>query len=159
MDVCKQLMAALGGAFAVAKGADYWEARLQWPAKEPHVLLVIDDNESLAVLFRRYLTGHNWQVLGATNGAEVRHIIAHTRPTVIVLDVMMPGEDGWELLMALKSNDHARNIPVIICSVLNEPRLAVELGANGYLQKPVNQPALVQLLAEWVPVDPSPLPG
>lgn len=156
LDVCRQLVEALGGTFTAVKDTGHWEALLLWPVKEPDVLLVIDDNERLAVLFQRYLAGQNWQVLGATNGTEVRQTIAHTRPTVIVLDVMMPGEDGWELLIALKNADTTRDIPVIICSVLNEPRLAVELGANSYLQKPVNRQALVQALAELRQADPSP---
>lgn len=97
-------------------------------AQDPEILLVIDDNEDLVTLFRRYLAGHNWQVVGATNGAEVRRIMAQAHPTLIVLDVMMPGQDGWELLLALKKDENTRNIPVIICSVLNEPRLALAPG-------------------------------
>lgn len=149
LDVCRQLVKALGGTFSAVKETDHWEARLTWLVNVPNVLLVIDDNENLAVLFRRYLAGHNWQILGATSGAEAREIVLQTRPTVIVLDVMMPGEDGWELLMRLKEDEAIRDIPIIICSVLNEPRLALELGAALYLQKPVDQPTLVQTLSGW----------
>ncbi len=155
LDVCRQLVEALGGAFQTRKDAGRWEARLMWGRRAPDVLLVIDDNESLAVLFQRYLAQHNWQVVGITSGTQARQAIAEIGPSVIMLDVMIPGEDGWELLVALKNNENTRDIPVIICSVLNEPRLALELGAMMYFQKPVDQQTLVQALAEWRQANPN----
>jgi len=156
LDVCHQLMMALGGRLHVEPGGgDRWEACLAWPAAVPRVLLAIDDNEGLIDLFRRYLVSYNWQVIGATNGAKARQVIAETRPTVIALDVMMPGEDGWEFLMAFKENEDTRNIPVIVCSVLNEPQLALELGAAAYLAKPVTQRALLRALTPWSRTDTS----
>ena len=157
--VCHQLMMALGGRLHVeSEGRDRWEAYLAWPVAMPRVLLAIDDNEGLIDLFRRYLASYNWQVIGATGGAEARQVIAETRPTVIALDVMMPGEDGWEFLMAFKENEDTRNIPVIVCSVLNEPQLALELGAAAYLAKPVTQRALLRALTSWSQTDASPGP-
>lgn len=150
LDICRQLMVALGGRLHLeAKSSDQWEARLAWPAAVSCVLLVIDDNEGFIDLFRRYLAGHNWQVVGATNSAEARQIMAERRPTIIALDVMMPKEDGWEFLMALKTNEDTQDIPVIVCSVLNEPQLALTLGATAYLAKPVTQQALLRALAAW----------
>jgi Amt family ammonium transporter len=61
----------------------------------------------------------------------------------------MPDEDGWEILMRLKSDPKSEDIPVIICSVLNEPQLGRALGAVDYLTKPVSQQALLQALAPW----------
>lgn len=159
-DICRQLMAALGGRLHLeAQRADRWEARLAWPTSVLRVLLVVDDNEGLIDLFRRYLVGSNWQVIGATSGGEARQVIAETQPTVIALDVMMPGEDGWEFLMALKGDEAARDIPVIVCSVLREPQLALTLGAAAYLPKPVTQQALLEALAPWEHPDASPAPS
>ncbi|HEC35695.1 MAG TPA: response regulator [Anaerolineae bacterium] len=150
LDVCRQLMAAMGGRLHLeAENGAGWEARLAWPAAVPRVLLVVDDNEGFVDLFRRYLAGHTWQVIGATSSTEARQIIAETRPTVIALDVMMPREDGWEFLIALKTSTETRDIPVIVCSVLNEPQLALTLGAVTYLAKPVTQQALLRALAPW----------
>ncbi|RLC62265.1 MAG: hypothetical protein DRI79_05660 [Chloroflexi bacterium] len=150
LEICRQLMTAMGGRLCLEdRGDDYWEARLAWPAAMPRVLLVVDDNEGFVDLFRRYLAGHNWRVIGATSSAEAREIIAETRPTVIALDVMMPAEDGWEFLMALKTNRETKDIPVIVCSVLNEPQLALTLGAVAYLAKPVTQQTLLRALAPW----------
>lgn len=150
LDVCRQLMAAMGGTFQLeVEAGKRWQARLAWPTPVPRILLAVDDNEGLIDLFRRYLVDHNWQVVGANTGAEARQVLAEIRPAVIALDVMIPGEDGWELLMSLKTDHDTRDIPVIICSVLNEPQLALELGAAAYLQKPVTQQALLRALLPW----------
>jgi CheY-like chemotaxis protein len=150
IEVCCQLMAAMRGTlYQGATEHGDWEARLAWPVAELCVLLVVDDNAAFVDLFRRYLAGYNWQVVGATTGAKARQIIAEARPTVIALDVMMPREDGWEFLMALKADADIRDIPVVVCSVLNEPQLALTLGAAAYLAKPVAQQALLRALAPW----------
>lgn len=149
LEVCHQLLVAMRGVLRLEVTKESWEARLVWPVAEPRILLVVDDNTSFVDLFRRYLAGQNWEVLGAANSTEARLIIAETRPTVITLDVMMPQEDGWEFLMALKKEPDTRNIPVLVCSVLNEPQLALTLGAAAYLAKPVTQQALLQALAPW----------
>ena len=103
LDICRQLTSAMGGTLRLEKeGRDLWEARLAWPVSVSRVLLVVDDNEDLVDLFRRYLAGYKWQVIGASNGVEARRIITEGQPTLIALDVMMPEEDGWEFLLALK---------------------------------------------------------
>lgn len=157
LEICAQLMQTMGGALCVDEnpaidGAErYWRARLEWPQRATPTLLIIDDNEAFIALFRRYVTSTDWHVTGATNGTTARQLAAELTPHVIVLDVMMPQEDGWELLRALKSNPHTASIPVLICSILNEPQLAITLGAAGYLPKPVSQTALLRALAPWHP--------
>lgn len=148
LEVCAQLMQALGGELQVEHTfGGLWQARLAWPTEAIHTLLVVDDNQDFANLFRRYLASHSWRVVGAADGEQARQAIAEHLPTAIILDVMMPREDGWELLMALRASEATRATPIIICSVLNEPRLAQALGADGYLTKPVNQQALLRALA------------
>lgn len=152
LDIGRQLMAEMGGAFQLTTPAPcVWEVRLTWPKSPSPILLVIDDNQDFVDLFRRYLAAGNWRVLGAADSATARQIIAETRPTIIILDVMMPKEDGWEFLMAAKADATLRDLPILICSVLNEPQLATTLGAAGYLPKPVTQPALLEALAPWTP--------
>lgn len=150
LEVCTRLMGAMGGTLKVERNSEErWEALLAWPALAPYTLLVIDDNQDFVDLFRRYLVGHSWRVVGAADGRQAREILAELDPTVIILDVMMPREDGWELLMALRAWETTRTTPIIICSVLNEPRLAETLGANAYLTKPVTQQALLRVLEPW----------
>lgn len=150
LEVCGRLMEAMGGALRLERAAaGRWEARLAWPAEAAYTLLVVDDNQDFVDLFRRYLAGHSWRVIGAADGERARETLAQLEPTVIILDVMMPREDGWELLVALRAAEATRDTPIIICSVLNEPRLAETLGASGYLTKPVTQQALLRALAPW----------
>ena len=138
----------MGGTLEVRAAHNAWEAACAWhPAGQP-VLLVIDDNADFIDLLRRYLSGQPWLVLGAAEGVAARRVLAETTPTLILLDVMLPREDGWELLLALRSSEATRAIPVLICSALREPELAPALGAAGYLAKPVEQAALLEALAE-----------
>jgi CheY-like chemotaxis protein len=148
--LCAELMDAMGGCFEREQLApERCLLRLRWPLTVAPSLLVIDDNEGFLELHRRYLAGHYWRVYGAISGAEAREIIAESRPTVILLDVLMPQEDGWDLLVALKGAEATRDIPVIVCSVLKEAQLALSLGAAAYLPKPVTEASLLQALAPW----------
>lgn len=139
------LMRLMGGEVIAQAG----EVRLRWPASAAPIktLLVIDDNADLIQLFRRYLTGHAWRVVGAGNLSEAIATASEAKPDAVVLDVMLPGQDGWEVLRALKSHERTRHAPVIICSVMRQPELASQLGAAGYLKKPVTQAQLLQALA------------
>jgi len=149
MDTCRQLMATMAGHVQTSETGDSRRVRFVWRAPNERRLLVIDDNEGFEELFRRYLAGHGWEVIGARNGAQARTLIAQTQPTAVMLDVLMPQEDGWELLMALQRDESTRAIPIIVCSVINQPQVAITLGAAACLPKPVTQQALLRVLAPW----------
>jgi len=156
LEIGLQLLVVMGGRLQFDQiGPRQWEARLIWRSVAPQVLLVIDDNAGLADLFRRYLVGEHWQVLSATSGAEARQLMQQARPTAVILDVIMPEEDGWDLLVRLRSNDNTRTIPVIVCSILDDPQMVKALGATACLQKPVTRSALLEALALYVQVEPS----
>ncbi len=149
LDVCRGVMRVVGGSLLVDEQGEQWQARLIWPASVQHVLLLIDDNEGFADLFRRYLAGQPWRLIHAPDGSTARQILAEITPAVIILDVMMPREDGWEILIALRDNTATQDIPVIICSVMNEAHMAEALGAQAYLTKPVTQITLLHTLRPW----------
>jgi CheY-like chemotaxis protein len=150
MDTCRQLVATMAGHIEIATAIDNTRhARFTWLTPTPCRLLVIDDNEGFEELFRRYLVGHGWEVIGARDGTQARTLIAQVQPTAILLDVLMPQEDGWELLMALQRDESTRAIPIIVCSVINQPQVAVALGATACLPKPVTQQALLRVLEPW----------
>jgi len=160
LGVCRRLMAAMGGLLRLdTSQGSCWEAALVWPTPTARTLLVVDDNRSFADLFHRYLAGRGWRVIGACNGAQARQSIARVRPDVITLDVLMPQEDGWELLMAFTTGADTCHIPIIVCSVLEEPELALSLGATAYLPKPVTERSLLRALAPWNRAAPSPGPA
>jgi CheY-like chemotaxis protein len=147
--MCSQFMASMGGELHIIAGAQQWEARLVWPAPAQRTLLVIDDHQDFTDLVRRYVAGQVWRVVGAANGAAARRLLEEMQPSVILLDVMMPKEDGWEILMALRADERTRDTPIIICSIMSEPRLARSFGATASLSKPVTQDALLRALAPW----------
>jgi CheY-like chemotaxis protein len=110
-------------------------------------MLVIDDNQGLVELFQRYLTGEEVQLIDARDGPEGLRLAEERAPDVILLDVMMPQQDGWEILQRLKAQESTRYIPVIVCSVLDDPELAYSLGAAGFLAKPVSRTQLLRALS------------
>jgi len=109
-------------------------------------VLVVDDNEGLVELLGRYLTGHNCRVAAALSGQEGLKLTQELLPDAIVLDVMMPEMDGWEFLQRLRANSQTTDIPVIICSVFNDPELAYSLGASAILAKPVRRQDILDAL-------------
>jgi CheY-like chemotaxis protein len=122
--------------------------RLTLPGMPMHAVLLIDDNRSIHHLFRRYLSGLPYQLLSAYDAPTGLAVAQSDRPEAIIVDIMMPDQDGWELLAALKDSGSTRQTPVLICSVLDQEALAISLSASGYLKKPVTQNALLTALEE-----------
>ncbi len=111
-------------------------------------VLVIDDNEGLVELLERYLTGHACRVVAAASGREGLQLAQEVIPDAIVLDVMMPEMDGWEVLQTLRTRPQTAAIPVIICSVFHDPELAYSLGATLFLPKPVSRDDVLTALRQ-----------
>lgn len=115
-------------------------------SKRRSLLLIIDDNEGLLHLLQRYLTDDVYTVMPVPNTEQGLNIIPQLRPDAIILDVMMPGMDGWEVLQRLRTRQETQFTPVIICSVINDPELAFALGASQYVAKPVTRESLLLAL-------------
>ncbi len=115
------------------------EATLWLQRGNPVSVLVIEDNPGAVELYRRYLSATGWQLHHTADPRAAREIAAETRPDVIVLDIMMPRLDGWSVLQSLRQSPTTAEIPVLICSVVEQPELAAALGAEAYLTKPVAQ--------------------
>jgi CheY-like chemotaxis protein len=116
-------------------------------ARRPMVL-VIDDNEGLAELLKDSLAGQSCDVAAALTGQEGLRLARKLGPETIVLDVMMPGIDGWEILQRLRNHPQTATVPVIVCSVINNPDLAYSLGASLYLPKPVSREDVLKALRQ-----------
>lgn len=111
-------------------------------------LLVIDDNQGLVELLQRYLTGQALRVWTATDSTLGFDMACQIVPAAIILDVMMPGVDGWELLQRLRAYPATAHIPIMICSVFNDPELAFSLGASAVIAKPVDRSAILAVLSQ-----------
>jgi CheY-like chemotaxis protein len=144
----KQLTQLLGWKLIETTSTDEMR-RIEIHTTNPNpIILIIDDNEGLVDLLDRYLSGHAYQVLSANRGMDGLNLAQKTLPDAIVLDVMMPEMDGWELLQRLKAQPQTRHIPVIICSVFNDPELAYSLGASLFVPKPVTRDDILAALRE-----------
>jgi len=110
-------------------------------------ILVVDDDAAVRDVLRTTLARGGHDVLAAASGMEGLVRAQEERPDLVLLDVMMPGMDGWEVLKLLKLDAATREIPVVIVSVRAEPRdriRALQEGAVDYVAKPF---ALEELLA------------
>jgi CheY-like chemotaxis protein len=111
-------------------------------------VLVIDDDPAVHEVVQRTLGREGFSVLGATSGAEGIATARAIRPAVILLDVMMPGQDGWQVLRALKGDATLADTPVVMATVLDERPLAESLGAADYLIKPIDRDELRRVIED-----------
>lgn len=123
---------------------------LHWRRFEKPTILIVDDNPGMARLFARYLAGHGYRVASTTNGREAVDLAANGNAQLVLLDVMMRDMDGWAVLQQLKADRRTQGILVLICSVINEPELAMTLGAAGLIAKPVSREQLLHAVARIV---------
>ncbi len=114
-----------------------------------HPVLVIDDDPATRDLISRFLEREGFAVQTASDGASGLSLARELRPCAILLDVMMPGVDGWTVLATLKADLKLAAIPVIMVTGVNERSLAYSLGAADYLTKPVEWDRLRQLMERY----------
>lgn len=122
------------------------------PRPASHVVVIEDDRASLDLL-TAYLSGIDVQVTAARDGRTGLETVRQVRPAAVLLDIRLPGLDGWSVLHALKAGPDTREIPVIIVSMVDEPASGADLGVASYLVKPVSRGDLVAALSSvGVPV-------
>jgi CheY-like chemotaxis protein len=109
-------------------------------------VVVVDDDPQVCELLTRTLTREGLRVKTAQSGLEGLQLIRETRPQVIILDVMMPGMDGWAVLVQLKSDSALLDIPVIMLTIVDDKKMGYALGAADYMTKPIDRERLVVIL-------------
>jgi excisionase family DNA binding protein len=115
---------------------------------QPRVL-VIDDDEPLLDVMAEMLGAGGWQVETARHGFLGGYLLGLRRPDAIVLDIMMPGLDGFEALSLLRRRPEAKGIPVVACTSLQGPEIEARLDAAGFdafVRKPLDFTALLRTL-------------
>jgi PAS domain S-box-containing protein len=115
------------------------------------LVLIVDDEVPARELLASYLQPE-YRVALAASGVEALKEAQRLRPDAITLDVMMPGSDGFETLVALRKNPATADIPVIILSIVDQKQVGFALGAADYLIKPVRKPILLEAIHRHVPV-------
>jgi signal transduction histidine kinase/CheY-like chemotaxis protein len=116
------------------------------PAGTSDDVLIIEDDPSAVRLLRTYLEADGYTVRAASDGEAGLDDARSKRPGAIVLDVLLPGMDGWEVLRALKAEPDLRDVPVIIATVVDEREVGLALGAVDYFLKPIAREALLDRL-------------
>jgi two-component system alkaline phosphatase synthesis response regulator PhoP/two-component system response regulator ResD len=107
------------------------------------LILVVDDEENIADLSKLYLQKEGYEVIVANDGDEALRLFRSRQPTLVVLDLMLPGKDGWEVTRQLRRDS---NVPIIMLTARSEDVdriVGLELGADDYLTKPFNPRELV----------------
>ena len=111
------------------------------------LVLVIDDDPAARDLMERVITKEGFLVETAASGPVGLELARKLHPSVIALDVMMPGMDGWAVLVALKADPATAGIPVVMTTIVDSQHVGLALGAADYLVKPVDRDHLLAALA------------
>jgi len=148
--LARQLLERAGGGLRLIHNPGKLEIAMSISALAQTPVLVIDDNPDTILLFQRYAQGTRFSVVGAGGPAEFFELLEKIRPQVILMDVMMPGLDGWDLLSQIRAERQAAGAAIIICSILPQADLARSLGADGFLQKPVLPQDFLKALEDQV---------
>jgi signal transduction histidine kinase/CheY-like chemotaxis protein len=128
-----------------------------WPSAPARGdVLVVEDDPGAVRLLRAYLEPEGIELRVAEDAETALALARSHRPNAIVLDVILPGIDGWDLLRTLKGDRELRDIPVVIVTVVDERELGFALGAVDYLVKPVSRDALLGAMARYSPSSATP---
>ena len=120
------------------------------------LIMCIDDDEVTRRLLERLIRNAGWDVITAGSGSDALEKVKKTRPDIILLDIMMPEMDGYQVCSKLQKNDETSYIPVIFVTVLGEEQdkaRAFSVGAADYLVKPIKKDDLLQKIHKHIKTD------
>ena len=120
------------------------------PLADHAMVLAIEDSADTLDLWRRYLTDTRFLLVEAGPPEQAVQRAVGLRPQLILLDVMMPGVDGWQVLSQLKAQEALAGTPVVVCTILPQESLARTLGANGFIRKPIMGQAFREALERQI---------
>jgi DNA-binding response OmpR family regulator len=116
----------------------------------PTKILVIDDDVAITELMSMLLKTHGFDVITTNRGAEGVRLVREKNPSVVLLDLMMPDMDGWQVSKAIRAFN---NVPILILSAINDPAMVasvLDTGADDFLVKPVPSSVLVAHIRKMV---------
>lgn len=161
LSICRSLIEMHGGRIGllsseVNKGSVFY---FTLPLPEPkvnadldqlkhteNVVLSIDDDPQVIALYERFLSANGYKVVALTDPEKAVEKAIELKPFAITLDIMMPQKDGWVVMQELKKNEQTRNIPILVCSILEEEEKGFSMGASDYLVKPFASDDLVNAI-------------
>lgn len=120
-------------------------------AKGPSTVMIVEDEEDYCTELKERLEAAGFETVWVRNGEEVLRVAQHVRPSIITLDILLPGIDGWEVLRKLKQDDCCTSIPIVIVSRMANRELGFALGADDFVVKSVEESSLVGRLERLLP--------
>jgi PAS domain S-box-containing protein len=108
--------------------------------------LIVEDSTTAADQLRRYLQAMSIETTIVNTGDDATLQAAQIRPDIIILDILLPGKSGWEIMAELKSNPATTSIPILVISNVDDQPRGMTLGASGYLVKPITRSEFQQTL-------------
>ncbi|MGE5178591.1 MAG: ATP-binding protein [Bacteroidota bacterium] len=165
LPLCRKLAELLGGTVSVRSelgaGSTFYAEipiayaetpsapSLTWeplPGRIP--VLVVEDSAGEAMLYEKYLAAAGYQMLHARTVRSAREALALIRPALIVLDVLLKGEDTWAFLTELRRRPETEHTPILMVSSVEDPAKGIALGADAYIVKPIDRQRLIRQVAE-----------
>ena len=117
-------------------------------------ILVVDDDAISLELMEAMLVPNGYEVITANDGSKAVAVIIEKKPDLILLDIMMPGLDGYSTLAKIKENKTISKIPVVMLTAMGyqlNKELALQIGAVGYITKPVDLAELLKTISRLLP--------
>ena len=139
--------------FAIPAGTPAPAAAADLPGRADgeRTVVVIDDDRRSIDLLSVYLEAAGLRVVSARDGRRGVELVRGLHPAIVVLDILLPGMDGWQVLESLKADPATAAIPVVVVSILDERGRGLALGATEYLVKPVSREGVLDALARCGP--------
>jgi len=150
LDMVHRLTKLCEGRLTLPADEEGFGATLVLPALEQLPVLVIDDNVDTLQLLQRYASGTRYRLIGTQDPEQALSLAKTHSPEIVLLDVMMPHIDGWEILGRLRQHPLTSHIPIIVCTILPQEDLALSLGARSFLHKPVKRQEFLDALDQQV---------
>lgn len=119
-------------------------------------ILIVDDSPTETYRFRDILTRHGYQVLEATNGADGVTLAQAEQPDLVLMDVVMPGVNGFQATRQICRGEQTKHIPVVIVSTKDQATDRIwgkRQGAREYLTKPIDETQLIEVIQQYIHTD------
>ncbi|MBE3084719.1 MAG: response regulator, partial [Bacteroidetes bacterium] len=145
-NIFKDIIVPTNASIETHQKGDHFFVLIRIPSVGTHIILVIEDNQDIVYFYRRCIVGNNYKIIHIIPSEDLYEKIDKLSPDIIVLDVMLPNVDGWQILSHLHERLATRSTPVIVCSVVKEEWLALALGGSIFLPKPVKRQQFLDAL-------------
>jgi CheY-like chemotaxis protein len=146
----EDLVAELGADIKIRSILEQCSMELIFARTQKIKVLAIDDNPEIIKLYHRFTANTRYQIVHLPSGDNLVEMLELHQPNVLVMDILLPGYDGWDLLIKLNDLQLVQRFPVVICSVMGNEHVARSLGASYYLPKPVEQKSFLNTLNQVI---------